>query len=126
MEPLDRSLKDLYYLYWNFSKSHQELKSLDKEIKKEYQMQVQVNVTEVDWLKNLIYVFAILKRTKVQHPNPQTSQNIKERLQNWLGTKMLLRYAFFTDVSAETNDFSMITQEESINIIKMLDAAEIL
>lgn len=39
---------------------------------------------------------------------------------------MLLRYAFFTDVSAETNDFSMITQEESINIIKMLDAAEIL
>ena len=57
-------------------------------------MQVQVNVTEVDWLKNLIYMFAILKRTKVQHPNPQTSQNIKERLQNWLGTKCFCAMPF--------------------------------
>ena len=49
---------------------------------------------------------------------------VQGKLNMLVDAKVLLRSAFFTDVLAEAKRFSLVTQENNVNIIKVLDAVE--
>ena len=49
---------------------------------------------------------------------------LQGNLSQLIDAKVLLQCAFFTDILAEAQRFSLITQEKNVNVVKILDAVE--
>ena len=56
--------------------------------------------------------------------NSQDRATLQGKFTKLINAKFLLRCALFTDVLAEAKHFSLITQEQNINIIRILDSVE--
>ena len=54
----------------------------------------------------------------------QDCARLQEKFTKLINAKSLLRCALFTDVLAEAKHFSLITQEQNIDIIHILDSVE--
>ena len=56
--------------------------------------------------------------------NSQDRATLQGKFTKLINAKFLLRCALFTDVLAEAKHFSLITQEQNIDIIRILDSVE--
>ena len=77
----------------------------------------------------VIEKFGLYTQQHLQH-SIDTAKNSKDRatlqgkFTKLINAKFLLRCALFTDVLAEAKHFSLITQEQNIDIIRILDSVE--
>ena len=139
IEPVETSLRHLYYLYSNSSKKHRELKNLYMLLKGQFEMYSAsvrpVKATGTRWIDHklramdrFIEKFGIYAQ-HLQHVISTTSNSkdratLEGKFTKLVDAKVLLRSAFFTDVLAEAKKFSLNTQRSNINIITIIDHVE--
>ena len=65
-----------------------------------------------------------LRNSVYTHNNSQDRATLQGKFTKLINAKFLLRCVLFTDVLAEAKHFSLIIQEQSIDIIRILDSVE--
>ena len=140
IEPVDTSLMHLFYLYKKSSKKHRELKNFYHLLEGQFEMYSAgvrpLKATGTRWIGHKIAAmgrvigkFGLYTQQHLQH-SIDTAKNSKDRatlqgkFTKLINAKFLLRCALFTDVLAEAKHFSLITQEQNIDIIRILDSVE--
>ena len=139
IEPADISLMHLFYLYKKSSKKHRELKNLYHLLEGQFEMYSagvrSLKATGTGWIDHKIAVMGrVIEKFSLYTQHLQHSINTAKKSQDrttlqgtftkLINTKFLLRCALFTDVLGEAKHFSLITQEQNIDIIRLLDSAE--
>ena len=129
IEPVETSLRHLYYLYTKSSKKYGELKSLYKDLKDQFEMYgggvkpVKSNGTrwidhKVRAMGRVVEKFGLyVQHLKGNIPTIKSSNDratVQGKLNKLVDAKVLLRSAFLTDVLAEAKRFSLISQKKDI------------
>ena len=74
-------------------------------------------------MRNLVYTQQHLHHSINTARNSQDRTTLKGKFKKLINAKFLLQCALFTDVLAETKHFSLMTQEQDIDI-QILDSVE--
>ena len=134
MEPVDTTLRHLYYLYTKSSKKHRELKNLYVILEGQFEMFSAgvrpVKATGTRWIDHKLRVMDRLVEKfglYAQHLQNVISTSLNKVDKSTLEgkfAKVLLRCALFIDVLAEAKKFSLITQKSDVDIITIIDYVE--
>ena len=138
IEPVD-TLMHLFYFYKKSSKKHQELKDFCHLLEGQFEMYNAgvwtLKTTGTRWIdcriaamRCVIEKFGLCKQhLQCSIDTARKSQDhttLQGKFTLLINAKFLLRCALFTDVLGEAKHFSLITQEENIDIIHILDSVE--
>ena len=139
IEPVDTSLLHLFYLYKKSSKKHGELKNSYQLLEGQFEMYSAgvrpLKATGTRWIYHRIAAIGRviqkfgLYTQHLQHSidtakKSQDRARLQGKFTKLINAKSLLRCALFTDVLAEAKHFSLITQEQNIDSIRILDSVE--
>ena len=139
IDPVEETLRHLYYLYEKSSKKHRELKNLFKLLKNQYEFYgagvKPIKATGTRWIDHKLRAMERvvdkygLYCQHLQHLIPET-KNSKDRatlqgkFNKMIEAKVPLRCAFFVDILSSAKVFSLTTQKLDINIIEIVDSVE--
>ena len=139
VEPIDTSLVYLLYLYKKSSKKHGKLKNFYHFLEGQFEMYSAgvrpLKAIGTRWIdhkitamEHVIEKFGLYTQD-LQHSidTAKKSQNhatLQGKFTKLVNAKFLLRCALFTDALAEAKHFSLITQDQNIDIIRILDSVE--
>ena len=136
-KPVDESLMHLYYLYHKSSKKLRELKSLFKDIKKDFEMfgdgVKPVKSTGTRWIDHRIRAmgrvvdkFGLytrhLKDFISREKNSKVRATVQGKLTKMLDAQFILRCAFLKDLLTPAKIFSLVTQNKDPNIIETVQS----
>ena len=139
IKPVDTSLMHLFYLYKKSSKKHRELKNFYHLLEGQFEMcsagAGSLKATGRKWTDHKIAAMGhIIEKFGLCTQHLQHSINTAKKFQDCttlqgkftklINAKFLLWCALFTDVLAEAKHYSLITQEQNIDIIHILDLVE--
>ena len=139
IEPVDTSLMHLFYLYKKSSKKHRELNNLYHLLDGQFKMySAGVQPLKATGTRRIDHKSAAMGRViekfclYTQHSRhsintakkSQDRTTLQGKFTKLINARFLLRCALFTDVLAEAKHFSLITQEQNIDIIPILDSVE--
>ena len=129
----------LFLLVKKSSKKHQELKNFYHLLKGQFEMYSAgvrpLKAIGTRWIDHKITAMGrVIEKFGLYTQHLQHSVDIAKKSQDrttlqgeftkLINAKFLLRCALFTDVLAEAKHFSLITQEQNIDIIRILDSVE--
>ena len=129
----------LFYLYKKSSKKHRELKIFYHLLEGQFEMySAGVRPLKATGTRCIDHKIAAMERViekfglYIQHlqhsidtvKKSQDRATLQGKLTKLINAKFLLRCVLFTDVLAEAKHFSLITQEQYIDIIRILDSVE--
>ena len=139
IDPVDESLRHLYYLYQKSSKKNRELKNMYELLKDQYEMYGSgvkpVKATGTRWIDHRLRAMQKLVdkyglyTSHLQNVIADTTKQTDRALLQGKFTKLvdarvLLRGAFFLDALAEAKKFSLLTQKRDISIIDVVESVE--
>ena len=139
IEPVDTSLMHLFYLYKKSSKKPQELKNFYHLLESQYEMYSAgvrtLKATGTRWIDlKIATVGRVIDKfdlctQHLQHSidtakKSQDRTTLQGKFTKLINVNFLLRCGLFTDVLAEAKHFSLITQDQNIDIIHILDSVE--
>ena len=139
MEPVETSLMHLFYLYKQSSKKHRELKNLYELLQGQFEMfsagvrPLKASGTrwtdhKIGAMGRLIEKFGLytmhLQNLIATTRSSKNRSTLEGKLKKLIDAKVLLRSALFKDVLADAKIFSLLTQKQNIDILKILEAVE--
>ena len=133
METVDTSLMHLFYLYKKSPNKHRELKNFYHLLEGQFEMFSAcvwpLKATGTRWIDHKIAAMrCVIEKfslyTHLQHSintakKSQDRATLQAKFTKLINAKFLLQCALFTDILAETKHFSLITQEQNIDIIRL-------
>ena len=129
----------LFYLYKKSSKKHRELKNFYHLLEGQFEMYSAgvrpLKATDTRWIdhkiaamERVIGKFSLytqhLRHSIDTAKKSQDRTTLQGKFTKLINAKFLLRCALFTDVLAEVKHFILITQEQNIDVIPILDSVE--
>ena len=138
-DPVDESLRHLYYLYKNSSKKLRELKNLYPLLKDQYEMYgagvKPDKATGTRWIDHKLRatqkvvdkygLYTQHLQNVIADTSKQTDRaTLEGKFKKLIDASVLLRGAFFIDVLAEAKAFSLKTQKDDTNIIDIVESLE--
>ena len=129
----------LFYLYKKSSKKHRELKNFYHLLEGQFEMYSAgvrpLKATAKRWIDHKVAAMGRviekfgLYTQHLQHSidtakKSQDRTALQGKFTKLIDAKFLLRCALFTDVPAEAKHFSLITHEQNIDIIRILNSVE--
>ena len=139
MEPVEKSLMHLFYLYKKSSKKHRELKNLYELLQGQFEMFSAgvrpLKSSGTRWIDHKIGAMGrLIEKVGLYTQHLQnaiaTSGSAKDKstsegkFKKLIDAKVLLRSALFKDILADAKVFSLLTQKHTIDIIKIIDSVE--
>ena len=139
MEPVETSLMHLFYLYKQSSKKHRELKNLYELLQGQFEMfstgvrPLKASGTwwidhKIGAMGRLIENFSLytmhLQNVITATHSSNNRSTLEGKFKKLIDAKVLLRSALFKDVLATAKIFSLLTQKQNIDILKIFETVE--
>ena len=134
MEPVDVTLRHLYYMYTNSSKKHRELKKLYEVLRDQFEMYgcgvrplkaagtrwIDHKLRAMERLVEKFGLYAADLQNVISTCKISKDRAVLEgKFSKLIDAKVLLHSALFIDILAEAKKFSLITQKSNINIVEV-------
>ena len=139
IEPVEESLRHLFYLYTKSSKKFRKLKNVYHILQDEFDMYglgiKPVKSTGTRWIdhklramERLVEKFGLytqhLENVLESIRSSKDKAILQGKFNKLIDSKVLLRSAFFLDILTEAKKFSLVTQQNDINIINVVDCVQ--
>ena len=139
IEPVEESLRHLFYLYTKSSKKFRELKNLYHILQDQFDMCGSgikpVKSSGTRWIdhklramERLVEKFGLytqhLENVIESTRNSKDKAVLQGKFNKLVDSKVLLRSALFLDILTEAKKFSLVTQKTDINIVNVVDCVQ--